>query len=358
MGAVITNGPIQRTAVSGRSRPKSLADRAIESALNQTSTDLRVCVYDNASGDATANVVRKLCETDSRVTYLCHPTNVGALANFQYALAGVKAKYFSFLSDDDYLLPSFYERLVQQLESRCTVAFYAANVLHKGQRNRLLKRSLNSWQSGIFNPPSGLEAIADRGHSEWTGIVFKTKGVLLDGSLREDLGVYTDVEFTLRRAAIADYIVDTETGAVFVTDGAGRKPYSFDWYWPTVERFSASIESWTGVPPSTRARITRRYQEQFVQNCPRLCVQYLVADMPGDAEAAIRYLTSNGKYKFRVNAMEYLLWVHLRSDLFRQLFKLLVLTWRHTFRLRPKSWRKHGISTVASDRMATLQANH
>ena len=354
----ITKEPIVTTLIPTFRRP-DLLRRAIESALNQTFRDLRVCVYDNASGDATANVVRRLCETDSRVTYFCHPTNIGALANFQYALAGVKTKYFSFLSDDDYLLPSFYERAVRQLDSRCTTEFYAANVLHKGPGDRLLRRSLsNYWQSGIFMPPSGLEAIAERGHSEWTGIVFKTKGALLDGSLREDLGVYTDVEFTLRRAAIADYIVDTEPGAVFVTDGAGRKPYSFDWYWPTVERFSASIESWTGVPTATRARITRRYQEQFVQNCPRLCVQYLVADMPGDAEAAIRYLRFIGNDKYKVNAMEYLLWGHSRSTLFRQLFKLLVLTWRRRFRLRQKFWRKHGTCTVTSDRITTLQATN
>jgi glycosyltransferase involved in cell wall biosynthesis len=352
----ITKEPIVTTLIPTFRRP-DLLRRAIESALNQTFRDLRVCVYDNASGDATANVVRRLCETDSRVTYFCHPTNIGALANFQYALAGVKTKYFSFLSDDDYLLPSFYERAVRQLESCCAAEFYAANVLHKGPRNRLLKLSLSNWQSGIFMPPSGLEAIAERGHSEWTGIVFRTKGALLDGSLREDLGVYTDVEFTLRRAAIADYIVDTEPGAVFATDAAGRKPHSFGCYWPALDRFSALIESWPGVPTATGARIIERYQEQFVQNCPRLCVQYLVADMPEDAEAAIRYLRSKGSDKRAVKAMGYLVWVHSRNVLFRKLFKPLVLGLRRTFRLRRKFWRKQRSSIVASDRMTTLQEN-
>ncbi len=349
----ITKEPIVTTLIPTFRRP-DLLRRAIESALNQTFRDLRVCVYDNASGDATANVVRRLCEADSRVTYFCHPTNIGSLANFQYALVGVKTKYFSFLSDDDYLLPSFYERAVRQLESRCTAEFYAANVLHKGPRDRLLKRSLNSWQSGIFMPPFGLEPIAEHGHSEWTGIVFKTKSALIDGSLREDLGVYTDVEFTLRRAAIADYIVDTEPGAVFVTDGAGRKPYSFDWYWPTVDRFSASIESWTGVPTATRARITRRYQEQFVQNCPRLCVQYLVADMPGDAEAVVRYLRSKGNRRMTVNALGCLLWGRTRSPIFRHLFKLLVLAWRRTRRFRDLFRHEQVTGTVPSARTTTL----
>ena len=352
----ITKDPIVTALIPTFRRPDRLR-RAIESALNQTFRDLRVCVYDNASGDATADVVRRICEADSRVTYFCHPTNVGALANFQYALAGVTTKYFSFLSDDDYLLPSFYESAVRQLESRCTADFFAANVLHKGIGNRLLKRSLGDWQSGSFMPPSGLEAIAEHGHSEWTGIVFKTKGALLDGALREDLGVYADVEFTLRRAAIAEYIVDTEPGAVFVTDGADRKPYPFGWYWPTLDRFAASVDSWIWVPTATRARIIDRYQEQFVQMCPRLCVQYLVADMPGDAEAAIRYLRSSGNDKLTVNAMGYLLWGHSRSALFRQLFKLLVLAWRRTFCLRQKCRRKQGTSTVISDRTTTLQAS-
>ena len=62
------NHPMITTIIPTYRRPKLLR-RAILSVLNQTYTNIQVCVFDNASGDETALVVAELARMDNRVKY-------------------------------------------------------------------------------------------------------------------------------------------------------------------------------------------------------------------------------------------------------------------------------------------------
>src|ERR1039457_3092631 len=95
------------TAVIPTYRRPHLLKRAIQSVLAQTHLDLRVRVYDNASGDETADVVRRFADTDARVSYFAHAANIGATRNFEYGIRDVATPFFSCLSDDDVLFPEF-----------------------------------------------------------------------------------------------------------------------------------------------------------------------------------------------------------------------------------------------------------
>ena len=74
-------------------RPERLK-KAIRSVLNQTYPHFQVCIYDNASDDATASVVAEFASIDPRVKYHCHPQNIGAAENFQYGLDRVETPFF------------------------------------------------------------------------------------------------------------------------------------------------------------------------------------------------------------------------------------------------------------------------
>jgi glycosyltransferase involved in cell wall biosynthesis len=75
---VVGPTPLITVIIPTYRRPKMLG-RAIRSVLNQTFPDLQVCVYDNASGDETTQVVVEFAERDSRVRYHCHAANIGAI---------------------------------------------------------------------------------------------------------------------------------------------------------------------------------------------------------------------------------------------------------------------------------------
>ena len=55
---------------------------------------------------------------DPRISYSCHPSNVGGGANFLFGMRSVDTPYFSFLSDDDVLLPHFFETALVGFETR------------------------------------------------------------------------------------------------------------------------------------------------------------------------------------------------------------------------------------------------
>jgi glycosyltransferase involved in cell wall biosynthesis len=76
------------TVIATYRRPKPL-QRAIKSVSAQTYPHFQVCVYDNASGDETAAVVRELAESDPRVNYCCHTQNMGAFSSFSYGIEQV-----------------------------------------------------------------------------------------------------------------------------------------------------------------------------------------------------------------------------------------------------------------------------
>ena len=180
-------------------RPKLLR-RAILSVLNQTFSTFQVCVYDNASNDNTQQVVTELAETDSRIKYYCHEQNIGALANFNYGLKEVNTPFFSFLDDDDLLLPHFFEVAMQSLSSNPDVMFYAGLTILV-EDNRIFGISKNGGRFGYFPPPDGLIDIVDTDGLFWNSIVFRSQVVDCVGLLDLDVGGSADIDFEFRVAA-------------------------------------------------------------------------------------------------------------------------------------------------------------
>src|SRR5262249_21644961 len=138
-------------------RRPDLLKRAIWSALSQTRRDLIVLVCDNASGDETAAVVAEATKRDSRVRYRCHPKNIGLVANFQYGMSQVETPYFSFLSDDDLLLPWFYELALASLERAPSAMFFASrSIFLRADDGAVRGFTLRGWRPGVYSPPVGL----------------------------------------------------------------------------------------------------------------------------------------------------------------------------------------------------------
>jgi glycosyltransferase involved in cell wall biosynthesis len=121
-----THQPQITTIICTYRRPQLLR-RAIESVLNQTYQDFRISIYDNASGDETSDIVREFLRKDSRITYHCHTENIGLLENYSYAMQQVSTEFFSFLGDDDLILPNFYTVALAGFEQEPSAFFVASS---------------------------------------------------------------------------------------------------------------------------------------------------------------------------------------------------------------------------------------
>lgn len=92
-----------------------LVQRAVGSALGQDHDALEVIVLDDASTDDTADVLEPWAEREPRLRYVRQDRNVGHARNFQAALDRAEGEYFMWLSDDDWIDPSYVSSCLEVL---------------------------------------------------------------------------------------------------------------------------------------------------------------------------------------------------------------------------------------------------
>lgn len=77
---------------------------AIQSVLDQTLADFEIIVVDDASTDATVDVVRRF--RDPRLRLIINPVNTGIGANWNRAVRECRGRYVKLLCHDDLLYPN------------------------------------------------------------------------------------------------------------------------------------------------------------------------------------------------------------------------------------------------------------
>src|SRR5271166_1045347 len=180
------DSPTITTVIPTYRRP-ALVVRAIRSALAQTYPNVEVVVCDNASGDETREAVSSIARGDSRVKYHCQRENIGFVRNFNFGLSRVETPYFSLLSDDDFLLPEFYEHAVRDLAGSTSAALFIGNTLIRDEiESRMLVTSRRLVEAGFYEAPMGFRAILHEDTLRmWTGMVFPTREARTAGCLDE-----------------------------------------------------------------------------------------------------------------------------------------------------------------------------
>ena len=156
------NKPLITIFIPTYKRPQMLK-KAIESALSQTYQNIQVVVCDNASGDDTHAVVSEYLKKDPRLRSICHSKNMGMLANYQFALSRVETEFFSFLSDDDFLLPCFCELALEGFAKDPDIAFFAGSTVILSKEAGVLRVPLELWsREGRFEAGEGLLEMIDK----------------------------------------------------------------------------------------------------------------------------------------------------------------------------------------------------
>ena len=216
----LEKAPVITTLIPTYRRPK-LLERAIRSALNQTYPHVQVCVFDNDSRDDTEKTVRRLSNVDPRVRYFCRATNIGAHKNFVQAMESVDTPFFSILSDDDVLLPRFYETALEGFTNYPDAIMSATVTLKIDNTGRILSAPLLKWKPGLYQPPDCFLSILDDTHPDWTSVVFRQDVLRKAGVLDEETGACSDLDYLLRVAANFPVVVSNELGAIFLVHAGG-----------------------------------------------------------------------------------------------------------------------------------------
>ncbi|MBW3565830.1 MAG: glycosyltransferase [Acidobacteria bacterium] len=188
-------------------RRPALLSRAIRSVAAQTYERVTICVYDNASGDETEDVVREMARCDPRIRYYRHEKNIGATNNYNFGLGRVKTPYFSLLGDDDMLAPHFYEHGVNEISKCPGTGFFAGRTSIQDQQLGIERIQGRSWRGGLYRPDSNAVLHMIDEHFITTGVLFRR--VVLDS-----VGVLdrwgSDRNYMIIAASLHPFIVSEE----------------------------------------------------------------------------------------------------------------------------------------------------
>ncbi len=112
---------------------------AIEALLAQTFGDFELIVSDNASTDATSDIVATLAAEDGRIRYLRHATNIGANNNYSHLAVVARGEFLKWASASDWCAPTFLERCLALLMRDADAVLAAPRTrLFAGERSSAL----------------------------------------------------------------------------------------------------------------------------------------------------------------------------------------------------------------------------
>jgi hypothetical protein len=284
-------------------RPKSLL-KAIRSVLAQTYPDFEIHIYDNASGDSTADLVRSL--QDPRIRYFCHPRNIGAVQNFQFGLSRVQTPFFSFLSDDDYLLPSFYETALQGFEKHPTAGLSLTAVLDVSEKGKLIDCLLDKWPAqDFYSAPDGLLQIASC-YSNWTGALMRKEIIDTIGPLDPNLKAI-DVDYLLRIAAQFPITLSKKPCAVFVQHSASYSAsHGLKVIWPTWQLLIDKVHANPNLPKPIQLKAAQILTQDLKVRLLRNILRALEKSQFDEARQMISLLTYCPSAKKLQAALPYL----------------------------------------------------
>jgi glycosyltransferase involved in cell wall biosynthesis len=113
--------PLVSITIPTYNRAESYLRGTIESALAQTYLRTEVIVADNASTDATPDLVRSF--DDERLRYERHAENIGPFRNWQFCLDAAQGDFIYMLHDDDLVDPDFLATCVAALADEPDAGF-------------------------------------------------------------------------------------------------------------------------------------------------------------------------------------------------------------------------------------------
>jgi glycosyltransferase involved in cell wall biosynthesis len=281
--------PFPITVIIPTYKRPQLLRRALSSVASQSYLHLVIRVYDNASRDETEAVVREFMARDSRVEYVCQAENVGMMRNYQRALSEVQTPLFAILSDDDELLPGFYEEAIKGFERHPEIGFFAGSAVIANERGEVLRRPLDLWErEGLYAPEEAVVEMVGK-YPVPMCIVFHRKVLAL--AIDETNALGWDCDFLMQIAQRFPVWISKRPSGIFLQHAGS---YSFS---QPLEVWRDSIEKLidrvrlSGLPSAEVAgRVVERLCADRMAVTRAFCVDYLKRRRFAEAERAVSYL--------------------------------------------------------------------
>lgn len=290
------NDFIITTIIPTYRRPQLLR-RAIESVLQQTVKNSIIYVSDNASGDETRSVVEEYCKKYDRVHYFCHPNNIGPAQNFAKAVDHLQTPYFSFLQDDDYLLPWFYEAALDGFNKYPSAGFSACRTFIVNAKGKLIPSQFTlPVLSGFFSVPDSVFAVLKTplAPALWNAVLFKKEVIEMVGGPDAIAGTATDFNFIVKCACSFPFVITSKPAAVLVVWPKSITFSQSDCHSDNLDIVFNNVEKYLQAPENIKKNIFLRLRQLEKLGKKHIWIRLLLAEKIEAAKSAKRAFFSCG----------------------------------------------------------------
>jgi len=118
--------------------------------LRKYPSKVELIITDNASTDATQQVLEPIVRSCSNIKYFRQDQNIGAHKNFYFGISKATKAYSILLGDDDLLAPYFCDTIFSLLEENPDVALIHFNYLQASSRSDRIIVFENHWDTNGF----------------------------------------------------------------------------------------------------------------------------------------------------------------------------------------------------------------
>jgi hypothetical protein len=228
--------------------------RAIRSVLGQTFRDFRLCIYDDSSGDESEDVIEEFRRKDERVEFIRRPIRIGRAANFQDSGNRVETPFFSFLPNDDIMLPEFFEIALAGFRRHPEAALSILPTLIMSPGGFVIGATTLEWPGGLVTAPSGMFATLRYGNPGLPSLLIRREVWQEFGGFDQMTEPSADMDFALRVTARLPVVVSKQPGGIQVMHSGSTTASSAgpDWFWPTTPRMIQNLVQDMSLSPEAK----------------------------------------------------------------------------------------------------------
>lgn len=297
--------PAVTTVLPTYRRPRLLR-RAAQSATTQAGARVVLRICDNASADGTGDVAASLADAGHRVEYICRPHNVGATGNYVLGVQGIGTPFFSLLADDDYLLPGFYQKAIEDLDRHPKAMFWVGTTLNVSPSGEVWDARIERWpRDGIYQGLKGVLAMTGGLAPNWTGILFRSEVLARPGFIDPEAGGPADFDCTLRMAARHPFFVRRVPVAVSTLNPSSfSATQPLQAFWPGWQRMLRNVAGFDGLTPAERRRLADALSRDARRMLFRRGIHAMAHGRPDFAQAAAAALREFGGAGLRAPGLD------------------------------------------------------
>lgn len=179
---------------------ESFLRECIESAINQTYSNIEILISDNHSINGSSEIIASYAQTDRRIRIVKPQQFLSMMENFIFAYNNANGEYICPLSSDDILYPEIVEEHLKpfytypELSFSYSVPLYFSADINKG---KWIPSKLNSgfYSSGTF---LALYVKHRTRYCTWGAILFKTTSYYKIGGFPKEFHFAADVDAIIK----------------------------------------------------------------------------------------------------------------------------------------------------------------